>query len=167
MSNYFIVMEFWGNGDPMFGGAGDDRVLGKAGSYLPRMHAPEDVAYFDTREQAEEAMAKTPKARIDGKPSIIPWTHQVRSGCGKNLEPGMLVSVGKAFRYNGKGGTYEPDELTGRLYYVTRLSRPGGRPDVATDVLLVAAEGCTPEIARQLGSDGDVWVAGHRCKVEG
>lgn len=52
----FIAMEFWGKGDPMFGGEADDRPLGKNGQFLRRAPRAE-VAEFPTKESALAAAA--------------------------------------------------------------------------------------------------------------
>ena len=61
----FFVVEFHGKGDPYFGGAADDRPLGKSGTFLTGCYIfDRDVAVFDTREAAEAA-AGAAKRRKD------------------------------------------------------------------------------------------------------
>jgi len=57
------VIEYWGDGDPFFGGQADDRSLGKSGSILPRPTNHADVAVFATIEEAHEAAKKIPNRR--------------------------------------------------------------------------------------------------------
>lgn len=66
-----IVVEYYGDGDPFFGGSADDRVLGECGSILPR--APNrPAAVFDTIEEAAEAALKIPNRRPGSILRVIP-----------------------------------------------------------------------------------------------
>ncbi len=67
----FEVTEFFGSGDPMFGGAADDRPLGNNGQFLRGCFPWSDVAQFATREQAQAA-ADAAEQRPGGKVGIIP-----------------------------------------------------------------------------------------------
>lgn len=68
----FEVIEFWGKGDPFFGGTADDRPLGKTGSFLTGGYAFSAVATFDTREAAQAAADAAPNRRAGGRISVIP-----------------------------------------------------------------------------------------------
>lgn len=48
----FIVVEFHGTGDPMFGGAADDRPLGVSGSFENSWGRGATRAHFETRAAA-------------------------------------------------------------------------------------------------------------------
>lgn len=69
----FIGYEFWGDGDPMFGGKADDRALGRGGSFLPTMHQWHEVASFPTQEAAIEAANAASNRRADGLISALAW----------------------------------------------------------------------------------------------
>lgn len=59
-----IVIEFWGNGDPAFGGSADDWVLGQSGSLFRNTFSAQDaVAVFDTIEAAHAAALRIPNRR--------------------------------------------------------------------------------------------------------
>lgn len=64
-------MEFWGNGDPFFGGSADDRPLGKAGEFLRGVYVWTEVAEFETREAAEAAAAQARNPRAGGKIGVF------------------------------------------------------------------------------------------------
>lgn len=61
----FIAVEFYGKGDPFFGGTADDRPLLKNGRFAscPRR---EDVARFPDREASIAAAEKAPNRRPGG-----------------------------------------------------------------------------------------------------
>lgn len=67
-----IVIEYCGNGDPAFGGQGDDRVLGTNGSILPRQHTDAKVARFDTVEAAHAAARTIPNRRSNSILGVAP-----------------------------------------------------------------------------------------------
>jgi len=69
--NRYMAMEFWGKGDPMFGGRADDRVLGKSGQFLRGCYTRDDIATFGTREQAQAAADAAPNRRADALLSIL------------------------------------------------------------------------------------------------
>lgn len=68
---HYEVVEFWGKGDPYFGGAADDRVLGKSGVFLVGCHTVLDVARFTNRAAAESAAQAAPR-RSGGRVGVIP-----------------------------------------------------------------------------------------------
>jgi hypothetical protein len=53
----YTVIEFYGKGDPFFGGAADDRPLGKSGQFLTRPYTRDAIAEFTTKDDAEKAVA--------------------------------------------------------------------------------------------------------------
>ena len=57
------VIEFWGVGDPFFGGNQDDRPLGVNGLILSRPYKDEDIAEFASIELAHEAAKQIPNRR--------------------------------------------------------------------------------------------------------
>ena len=61
----FIAVEFFGKGDPFFGGTADDRPLLKNGRFAscPRR---EDIAPFPDRDAAIAAAEKAPNRRQGG-----------------------------------------------------------------------------------------------------
>ena len=65
----FIAIEFWGTGDPMFGGQADDRTLSTSGKF-ERAVGRANRATFPTREAAQAAADAAPK-RDGGKVSIL------------------------------------------------------------------------------------------------
>lgn len=67
----FTVAEFYGRGDPYFGGTADDRPLGTAGTFLDGCYHLGEVARFDTRDAAQQAADAAPQ-RSGGKVGIIP-----------------------------------------------------------------------------------------------
>jgi len=54
----FSVVEFYGKGDPCFGGAADDRPLGVVGEFLSGSYQRLMVQRFTTRELAEAAASR-------------------------------------------------------------------------------------------------------------
>lgn len=68
----FEVIEFFGDGDPYFGGEADDRILGKSGSFLVGFYSLDQVAKFATEEEARHALEVAPNRRVGGKPAIVP-----------------------------------------------------------------------------------------------
>lgn len=67
----WIAMEFWGKGDPFFGGSADDRPLGKVGEFLRGCYVWSDVAEFGTREAAESAAVAATNRREGGKIGVF------------------------------------------------------------------------------------------------
>jgi hypothetical protein len=67
---YFEAMEFYGKGDPYFGGSADDRPLGRNGQFL-RIANRDDIAHFDSESAATDAAAAATH-RPGGKVGIIP-----------------------------------------------------------------------------------------------
>lgn len=68
----FVAMEFYGTGDPYFGGTADDRLLGKSGAFLTGVYLYDrDVAVFATREEALAAAAVATNRRKGGKVSAL------------------------------------------------------------------------------------------------
>jgi len=72
MSKQWIVMEFHGKGDPYFGGAADDRVLGKRGLFLTGVHSPGDYASFSSEGEALRAAELAPNRRSKGLLLALP-----------------------------------------------------------------------------------------------
>jgi hypothetical protein len=69
----FVALELQGTGDPMFGGAADDRPLGHSGAFLTGSYVwHRDVVHFPTREAAESAAAQA-KRRPASLISVIPY----------------------------------------------------------------------------------------------
>lgn len=66
MSKQWIVMEFHGKGDPMFGGAANDRVLGKHGLFLTGVHTRGDYGTFPSEGAALRAAEGAPNRRAKG-----------------------------------------------------------------------------------------------------
>ena len=66
----FKVCEFYGNGDAMFGGSGDDRPLGVDGEFLSGWYSWSDVAVFNSETAAQTAIDSA-KKRAGGIVSII------------------------------------------------------------------------------------------------
>lgn len=68
MSQRWIVMEFHGKGDPMFGGGGDDRVLGRNDTFLTGVHSRSDYGSFPSKDAAvragERAINRRPKGLL-------------------------------------------------------------------------------------------------------
>ena len=67
----YTVAEFYGKGDPYFGGGADDRPLSKAGEFLTGCYSLSEVARFDTAGAAQQA-ADAATQRPGGKIGIIP-----------------------------------------------------------------------------------------------
>lgn len=61
----FIAVEFFGKGDPFFGGTADDRPLLKDGRFASHPRR-EDIAEFPTKDAALEAAQKAPNRREGG-----------------------------------------------------------------------------------------------------
>lgn len=55
MSKQFFCVEYWGRGDPFFGGNAEDRTLGRSGLFLTGSHGPGEVAAFDSAQAAQDA----------------------------------------------------------------------------------------------------------------
>lgn len=72
MSQRWIVMEFHGKGDPMFGGSGDDRVLGKRGAFLTGVHTRGDYGSFPSKEAALRAADRAVNRRPKGLLLALP-----------------------------------------------------------------------------------------------
>jgi len=66
------VMEFFGTGDPFFGGTADDRVLGVNGEILPRGAEESDKAVFRTIEMAHEAAKTINNRRPNSRLGVLP-----------------------------------------------------------------------------------------------
>lgn len=62
----FVVLEFFGNGDPFFGGSADDRPLGKSGSFLSGSYPRAAVAEFESESAAIAAANAAPNKRDGG-----------------------------------------------------------------------------------------------------
>lgn len=70
-----IVIEFFGNGDPYFGGHADDRPLGLDGLILNRPIDRAKVASFKTVEQAHQAAMSIPNRRENSTIGVCPtWS---------------------------------------------------------------------------------------------
>jgi hypothetical protein len=67
-----IVIEYFGDGDPAFGGSADDRPLGKAGNILNRPYRGEDVAVFPSVEEAHQAALKIGNRRPSSLLGVAP-----------------------------------------------------------------------------------------------
>lgn len=67
----WIAVEFWGKGDPFFGGSADDRPLGKLGVFLRGTYHRSDVAEFETREAAEAGAERAANPRAGGKIGVF------------------------------------------------------------------------------------------------
>jgi hypothetical protein len=72
MSKRWIVMEFHGKGDPMFGGAADDRVLGKHGLFLTGVHTRSDYGSFPSEGAALRAADRATNRRAKGLLLALP-----------------------------------------------------------------------------------------------
>lgn len=68
----WIVMEFHGKGDPMFGGAADDRILGKNGFFLTGVHSRDDYGTFGSETAALRAAEDAPNRRLKGLLLTLP-----------------------------------------------------------------------------------------------
>lgn len=66
------VIEFLGTGDPAFGGAADDRPLGREGRILARGHTQSDLAVFKTIDEAHEAAKLIPNRRHGSLLGVLP-----------------------------------------------------------------------------------------------
>ena len=71
-SGEWIVMEFHGKGDPMFGGGAEDRVLGKDGFFLTGSHSRDDYGTFASEAAAMRAAEKAPNRRAKGLLLALP-----------------------------------------------------------------------------------------------
>jgi len=71
MAQRFRAMEFYGTGDPYFGGNAEDRVLGKSGAFLRGFYQRADIAEFPTREEALAAGERATNRRNGGKVGIL------------------------------------------------------------------------------------------------
>lgn len=67
----FTACEFWGRGDPFFGGSADDRDLLVDGSFATGGYHVSQVARFATAEEARAAAEKAPNRRPDARLSIM------------------------------------------------------------------------------------------------
>jgi len=69
----FKVMEFYGTGDPFFGGNANDKILSKSGELVEQWKAGlDDVAVFPTMEAAHEAAKRITNLRPGGLLDVIP-----------------------------------------------------------------------------------------------
>jgi hypothetical protein len=75
-----IVVEFWGDGDPFFGGKADDRSLGINGSILARGTKRAVPAVFATLEHAHEAAKRIPNRRAGSVLGVMPTWRSLREG---------------------------------------------------------------------------------------
>lgn len=66
------VVEYYGNGDPFFGGNADDRPLGTNGQIIDR-GSNEPRAVFTTIEEAHSAARAIPNRRPGSILGVIPW----------------------------------------------------------------------------------------------
>jgi len=66
MPKMFLCYEFYGSGDRYFGGAADDRALGRDGAFLTRAHTDRDVAWFATKAEALKAGERATNRRAGG-----------------------------------------------------------------------------------------------------
>lgn len=66
MSQRWIVMEFHGKADPMFGGNANDRVLGKNGAFLTGFHTRSDYGSFPSKDAALRAAERASNRRPKG-----------------------------------------------------------------------------------------------------
>lgn len=72
-----IIMEFFGRGDPFFGGSADDRTLCADGVFRSTGHyRPDQVARFETKAEALEFALGASNARPGG--IISPMTEVSR-----------------------------------------------------------------------------------------
>ncbi len=64
----WIVLEFHGKGDPMFGGTANDRPLGRYGSFLTGVYTTSDYGTFPSKAAAlragETAINRRPKGLL-------------------------------------------------------------------------------------------------------
>lgn len=67
------VIEYLGDGDPAFGGAADDRSLGKDGLVLERFHKVADEASFTTIEDAHQAALQIRNRRPGSILGVAPY----------------------------------------------------------------------------------------------
>ena len=69
------VIEFFGTGDPGFGGSADDRPLGTHGRIVegPRWLTGERAARFETIDQAHAAALRIPNLRPGGLLGVLTW----------------------------------------------------------------------------------------------
>jgi len=73
VTRHFDVTEFWGTGDPFFGGTADDRPLGKSGAFLTGSWNRSQIANFATANEALAAAAQAPNRRIGATLSAAPF----------------------------------------------------------------------------------------------
>lgn len=72
-----ILVEYWGDGDPAFGGHADDRVVLTSGRIQESTlrKAGEVVAEFPSVASAHEAALKIPNRRAQGLLGVVPtWS---------------------------------------------------------------------------------------------
>ncbi|TAL80705.1 MAG: hypothetical protein EPN77_19395 [Candidimonas sp.] len=70
-----IVIEYFGDGDPHYGGAADDRALGVDGKILLSSSSSAPAATFATVEDAHLAAVAIPNRRANSILGVIPsWT---------------------------------------------------------------------------------------------
>lgn len=67
----WTVVEFWGNGDPMVGGAAKDLCLGPDGKFGYQWGG---TPTFKTREAAMAAGEAAPNRRVGGLVSAMKWS---------------------------------------------------------------------------------------------
>lgn len=77
LPTYLMVVEFYGNGDPFFGGNAEDLALGWDNAILNVGAPREDVAVFATIEEAHEAAQGIPNRRDGSKLGVLPvWVRK-------------------------------------------------------------------------------------------
>lgn len=67
----FVVVEFYGKGDPAFGGSADDRPLGKSGEFLTGCYHRSAVAKFESYDEAMAAGLAAANRREGG--NVVPF----------------------------------------------------------------------------------------------
>lgn len=66
------VIEFFGQGDPFFGGSADDRPLGKNGCILDRPCSNNELATFTSIEEAHHAALSITNRRKGSVLGVVP-----------------------------------------------------------------------------------------------
>lgn len=81
-SGQFVCHEYWGDGDPFFGGSADDRALGQSGLFLTGVTLNHRPAVFISREDAILAGKRAANRREGGMISAstassrVPWWYK-------------------------------------------------------------------------------------------
>lgn len=68
----YTVIEFYGRGDPFFGGNASDRPLGRDGRFIEGSYLRSEVARFETEGAARTAGEAAPNRRQGGLISAFP-----------------------------------------------------------------------------------------------